>query len=112
MPSGVSGTESSLLMRGPGICSQQWPSFLLHVPSMAFLCFAEPSFRNSVMCYWFKFTFFFFFFFFFFFLLLGPHPLHMEVPRLGVEWKLQLPAYTTTTAMPDVSCVCNLHHSS
>ena len=28
----------------------------------------------------------------------GLHPWHMEVPRLGVESKLQLPAYTTATA--------------
>ena len=26
---------------------------------------------------------------------LGPHPWHMEVPRLGVKLELQLPAYTT-----------------
>ena len=45
--------------------------------------------------------------FFFFF---GPHLQHMEVPRLEVESELQLPAYTT--AMPDPSCVCDLHHSS
>ena len=32
---------------------------------------------------------------------LGPHPLHMEVPRLGEEWELQLPA--TATATPDQS---------
>ena len=36
----------------------------------------------------------------------------MEVPRLGVKWKLKLPAYTTAIAMQDPSCVCNLHHSS
>ena len=36
----------------------------------------------------------------------------MEVPRLGVEWELQLPTYTTATAMQDQSRVCNLHHSS
>ena len=35
-----------------------------------------------------------------------------EVPRLGVELELQLPAHTTATAMPDLSCVCDLHHSS
>ena len=35
------------------------------------------------------------------FVSLGPHPWYMEVPRLGVKWKLQLPAYTTATAMPD-----------
>ena len=36
----------------------------------------------------------------------------MEVPRLGVESELQLPAYTTVTAMRDPSCVCDLHHCS
>ena len=36
----------------------------------------------------------------------------MEVPRLGVELELQPLAYTAATAMPDPSCVCNLHHSS
>ena len=34
----------------------------------------------------------------------------MEVPRLGVELELQLPA--TAIAMPDLSHVCYLHHSS
>ena len=29
----------------------------------------------------------------------GQHPRHMEVPRLGVESELHLPAYTTATAM-------------
>ena len=48
----------------------------------------------------------------FFFVFLGPHPLHMEVPRLGVELELQLPAYTTATAMCDPRHVCDLHHSS
>ena len=45
---------------------------------------------------------------------LGPHSQHMEAPRLGVELELQLPAYTTATAtaMPDLSCVFELHHSS
>ena len=36
----------------------------------------------------------------------------MEVPRLGVEFELQLPAYTTATAMWDLSLVCYLHYSS
>ena len=43
---------------------------------------------------------------------LGPHPRHTEVPRLGVEVELQLPAYTTAIATQDPSCVCDLHHSS
>ena len=38
--------------------------------------------------------------------------LHEEVPRLGVEWELQLPANATATATRDQSCVYNLHHSS
>ena len=37
---------------------------------------------------------------------------HMEVPRLGAESELQLPACTTATATPDPSHVCNLHHGS
>ena len=36
----------------------------------------------------------------------------MEVPRLGVQLELQPPAYTTATATPDLSRVCNLHHRS
>ena len=37
---------------------------------------------------------------------------HMEVPRLGVESELQLPAYTTATATLDLSHACNPHHGS
>jgi len=48
----------------------------------------------------------------FFFLILGLHPQHMEVPRLGVKSELQLPAYATATATWDPSPVCDLHHSS
>ena len=42
----------------------------------------------------------------------GLHVQHMEVPRLGVELKLQLPAYTTATVIQYPSHVCDLHHSS
>ena len=42
---------------------------------------------------------------------LGPHPWHMDVPRLGVKWELQMPGYTIATAKQDLSHVCNLHHS-
>ena len=42
---------------------------------------------------------------FFFFVFVGPHLRHMEVPRLGVELELQLLAYATATAMPDLSCL-------
>ena len=36
----------------------------------------------------------------------------MEPPRLEVKSELQLLAYTTATAMPDPSCVYDLHRSS
>ena len=54
----------------------------------------------------------FFFSFFFFSCFSGPHPRHIEVPRLGVKLELHLPAYTTATATQDSSRVCDLHHSS
>ena len=34
----------------------------------------------------------------------------MEVPRLEAE--SELPAYITVTAMPELSCICDLHNSS
>ena len=55
---------------------------------------------------------FFIYFYFYLFVSLGPHPWHMEVPRLGVESELLLLAYARATAMPDPSRVCDLHHSS
>ena len=36
----------------------------------------------------------------------------MKIPRIGVELELQLLAYTTATATPDLSLIWNLHHSS
>ena len=46
----------------------------------------------------------------FFFVFLGLHLGHMEVPRLGVEPELRLPATATTTAtaMLDPKLVYNL----
>ena len=46
------------------------------------------------------------------FVFLGLHLWHMEVPRLGFELEVQLPAYTIATAIPDLSYVCHLYHSS
>ena len=57
-------------------------------------------------------NFVFVFVFVFVVVFLEPHLQPMEVPRLGFEMELYLPAYTTATAMQDLSCVFNLHHSS
>ena len=46
-----------------------------------------------------------------FFYFLGPHLQHVEAPRLGIESKLQLPAYTTVKATWDSSCICDPNHS-
>ena len=54
----------------------------------------------------------YFYFKFFYFCFLGLYPWHMEVPRLGVQLELQLPAYTTGTATLDPSHICDLHYSS
>ena len=47
---------------------------------------------------------------------LGPRPRHTEVPRLGVELELWLPACITSRAatrhLPDPSHICHLNHSS
>ena len=53
------------------------------------------------------------FFFFFSFSILGLHPPHMKIPRLGVKSELQLlPAYIPATATPDPSRLFELHHNS
>ena len=35
----------------------------------------------------------------------------MAVPGLGVEWEVQLPAYTTATEAQDLGYICNLCYS-
>ena len=37
---------------------------------------------------------------------------HMEVPRLEIELELQLLTCAIATATRDLTCVCELHHSS
>ena len=46
-----------------------------------------------------------------FFLFLGLYLQHTGTPKLGVESELQLPTYTTATATPDPSLICDLQHS-
>ena len=50
-------------------------------------------------------------FIFYVILFLGPHLRHMEFPRLEVRSELRLPAYTTATAMWNLSHACNTHSS-
>ena len=45
-------------------------------------------------------------------LLFRAAPTECGVPRLGVEWELQLQAYTKAAVTQDPSRVSNLHHSS
>ena len=80
-----------------------WKAYilLLNFPTASPLIFSKVFFLS-----------FFLSFFLFFFVFLGPNPWHTEVPRLGVQSELQLPAYITATAMPEPSCICDLHHSS
>ena len=60
------------------------------------------------------FSFFFFFFhsFFFFSFFRAATALYIEIPRLGVTSEVQLPAYTTSTSTPDLSCTWDLRCSS
>ena len=58
------------------------------------------------------FVLFFFIFYEFVFCLFRAAPWHVEFPRLGAESELQLSAYATSTAMPDLNRICDLHHSS
>ena len=85
-----------------------WTSSLCVVPLKSH---SEPPWDGGIVM---DFSFFFFVFFVLFVCLfvLGQHLWHMEVPRLGVELQLQLPAYTTATAAQDPSHICDLHHSS
>jgi len=53
-----------------------------------------------------------FFFFFFFLAISWAAPWHMEVPRLGVQSELLLPAYARAAATRDPSRLCDLHHGS
>ena len=54
------------------------------------------------------------FYFLFCFCFFRPCLQHVEVPRLGVESELKLPAYATATAIAtqDPSLICDLHHGS
>ena len=70
-------------------------------PSEHTICFLSSKYTSAITDLLLPFLFF-----------LGLHSWHIEVPRLGAESELQLPAYAIATAMPDPSHFCNLQRSS
>ena len=76
--------------------SQKWFSFFF---LFVFLVFLGPNLKATLL------------FCFVCLFVLRLYLRHMEVLRLGVESELQLPAYATATAMPDLSRICDLHCS-
>ena len=96
-------------------CQQGWPLslacrwHLLAVSLAGFFCMCSLSWHSYLFLwrhqsYWIKAPPFFFFFFLF---LLMAAPMAYR----GAESELQLLAYLTATATPDLSCICELHHS-
>ena len=74
----------------------------------------KENFNLQVILYWFYIVYLWVVFCLFvcLFVFLVPHLWHMDVSRLRLKSELQLPAYTTATAMQDPSCICDLHYSS
>ena len=62
---------------------------------------------NKALIFFLFLLFTYLFIYLFIYLFLGPHLQHMEIPWVGVESELQLPAGTTATATPDPSHVCD-----
>ena len=98
---GTSADTSLLCCHFSSFQEHQTSPYLYHVVIM------ETSEAQELVSLIFSFS-----FFFFFFVILGLHPWNMEVPKIGVESELQLPAYTTATAEQVLSLICDLHHSS
>ena len=67
---------------------------------------------STLFHFYLTFFFFFFFLFFFVFFFFLAHTHGMEVSRLDVKLELHLLAHATAIAIPDMSHVFNLHHSS
>ena len=102
---GYSITSFLLVARYLNWQNSNYEGFFLSLfhPSPSFLL---PSLHSFFLFSFFSFSLFIFSLSCF----LGPHQWHMGVPRLGVESELQLLVYTT--AVPELSHICNLHHSS
>ena len=115
-PLGIHGTGNCDILRRLGLESalgsnlappftERYGSGHLHLSAVEFLIHKEswcPSTLPSNAFLFFSHSFVF----------LRPHEWHMEVPRLGVQSELLLLVYARAIAMPDLSCICDLHHSS
>ena len=102
------GTLSFMIENISFTSVQKWlRSRLPFLPSLL-LSTASQVLTSNVTFY----LFYFYFYFIYFFVFLGPYLWPMEVPRLGTEQELQLLAYTIATVMPELSHICDLHHSS
>ena len=90
-----------LMFQLPDFCCKSYVSWLF---PYLFGAVSQSHLRSDLLRKSVKWNIFFSFF-------LQLHLQHVEVPRLGVNMELQLPAYTTATATPDLSHICHLHHS-
>ena len=70
-----------------------------------------PFFTTNLIIWYFCKPIFVFNFLSFLFFLFTTAPAAHGSSRPGVESELQLPAYATATAIPDLSLICNLHRS-
>ena len=96
-------TSSVKTIQGVQLTSSKSLGILSHLRRNVCLC------HDETLAYLKSLEVLFYFCFFFFFP--GIHLRYMEVPRLGVDSKLQLWVYATVTAT-DLSRVCDLHHNS
>ena len=72
----------------------------MHPPTLLPSCLVSSSHFNALI------------YFLFVCLFLVSYLQHVEVPWLGVESAIQLWAYAKARATPDLSCICDLQHSS
>ena len=97
---GMANFQTKLVLTGPELV--KW-YFKMHFQVYLSMQHERPAFTVSSEEY-FPWDFFFFF--------QTAVPWAYGSSRLGVKLELQLPAYTTATATPNLSHVCDLHHGS
>ena len=81
--------KKNLCIQFSNISSVIWLHYRMGLPGLFSVSPTIDVMSKRMYTIWLIFYFTIFCFFFF----LGPHPRHMEVPRLGVQLELHLPAY-------------------